>query len=164
MKHWKQPIPTNLKEIFGEDHVSRLIYIELLLRARNENTSIDIGGRITLIKRGQAVCGEQELGAILNRNRKTIKKHLFLLNTLYNKVDITTTSKGRIITIQNYDEVISMDNTKDNTTDNRGTTEGQQIPTNKSDKNAEKKEIYKEKEQYPDVTLIRLKGEEINGS
>jgi hypothetical protein len=129
---WKQPIPTNLNNVFGEDQLCRLIYIELLLRARNTDTPTEIGNMIVFLKRGQAVCGEVELGRLFNRNRKTIKKALNVLNRIYNRTDNTTTTRGTIVTIRNYDEVVKMDNRTDNRTDSRGTAEGQPRDTNKS--------------------------------
>lgn len=120
---WKQPIPTDLDVVFGDNHVSRFIYIECLLHARNESKTISLNGEIVVLERGQCFITVDHLANSLNRNRKTIRTHLNLLTGLYNRMDITRHRFGFVVTIHNYDEIVKLDTRTDIKTDNRGTSE-----------------------------------------
>lgn len=120
--------------MFGDDHLSRLIYQEFLLMACNTEQVKNVNGQIFKLERGQCYYTTEYLSQMLNRNRKTIANAITRLNKVYNRTDNRTTPKGSIITLLNYDEVIKLDNKTDNKTDNRVTTDGQQTDTNKNDK------------------------------
>lgn len=111
---WKQPIPVNLDEIFGEDYISRLIYIEVLLKCTNKPRVVNRNGKITRLQRGQCYFTITELAKRLNRNRKTIRKYLDLCQNLHNAMDIDIDRFGCVISVKNYDSVTSMDNGMDN--------------------------------------------------
>ena len=114
---WKQPIPVDLeKRIFGNDHLSQLMFERLLIRARIEDkTCPDYWKKKIVLKRGQVVCGQEELGEWFGVNRKTIKNHLEKLQNEYGVVDNTYTSKGTIVTIKNFNSLVKMDSTMDST-------------------------------------------------
>ena len=120
---WKQPIPTDLDSVFGRDYVSRHIYIDCLLHARNEPGTVSLNGEVILLQRGQSFITVSNLADSLNRNRKTIRSHIKLLNETYNRMDTTAHRYGFVVTIRNYDEVIKMDSRTDSRTDNQGTPE-----------------------------------------
>lgn len=134
--NWKQPVPTNLESIFGEDHLSRLIYIECLLKATNVERVVNRNGKITTLKRGQCYFTLTELSKRLDRNIKTIKKYIEICKNVHNVMDNDIDRFGAVISIKNYDEIISMDNIADN----ERITSGQRVPINKNEKNEKNKE------------------------
>ena len=135
----KQPIPTNLDQVFGENYLAQDIYIYCLLRARNDENPYEKEYAWTLhtLQKWQWVFGDEELAKRFRCDRKTIRKTLEKLQNVYNKMDIKRTTKGTVYSIVWYDDVVSMDNKMDN----KGTTKGQQkdnsVDTNKNDKNEE---------------------------
>lgn len=132
---WIQPIPTSLREEFGDDHLSRLIYQELLLMACNTSQVKNLNGQIITLERGQCYYTTSYFSKIFNRDRKSITTSIKRLIRTYNRMDNRATPKGSIATLLNYDEIVGLHNRTDNRTDNRWTTDGQQMDTNKSDKN-----------------------------
>lgn len=134
--NWKQPIPTNLDELFGNDYLSQDIYIWVLLHASNKETKVNLNGKIIILKRGQCYSTITKLACRFKRNTKTIKKYIKLLKSLHNVLDYAIYPQGIVFTIKSYDEVIKMDSGLGNDSDNEGTTTTERLPTNKSDKNA----------------------------
>lgn len=151
---WKQPIPTNLEEIFGNDHISRLLYIEILLKCSNKDRPVNRNGKITKISRGQCYFTITSLADRLGRNRKTIRKYLEMLKNVYNVVDNDIDRFGVVVTVNDYDEIVSMDNDLDN----ERTTSGQRVPINKNVKNEknEKKYILEGREVVGVRELVRI--------
>ncbi len=113
---WKTPIPQDLdKKIFGSDYKSLLVFERLLIRASGyDNTTPNYWPNSPVLKRGQAVCGREDLGKWLGLNPKTIKKHLDKLQNEYKLVDNLPTPIGTIVTIKNFDEIVKMDSRVDN--------------------------------------------------
>jgi len=148
---WKQPIQTNLNSIFGDNFLAKHLYIELLLRASNTDKEKEFAGTLHFLKRGQCVCGEEELATEYQVHRQTIRGALGRLQKVYNKINIKPTNKGTIVTILNYDDVVSFQQQNVQQDDNRTTSNVQQKDTNKNVENVEiekiedKKEIVKEK-------------------
>lgn len=132
---WKQPIPTDLRNVFGDDHLSRLIYQEFLLMACNSEQVKNVNGQIFKLERGQCFYTTLDLSKIFRTHRNSVVNSIKRLNSLYNRIDNRTTPKGSIVTILNYDDIVSLDNRIDNKIDNSRTTAGQQSDINKSDKN-----------------------------
>jgi hypothetical protein len=130
--NWKQPIPTDLREVFGENYLAKHIYIELLLRARNSDEEKSFAGRLYFLKKGQCVCGEREIATEFAVNRKTVHTTLLKCQNVYNRIRIRPTTRGTVVTILNYDEVVGMGQQNGQQSNNRVTTEGQQSNTNKS--------------------------------
>src|SRR3989338_8781815 len=139
---WKQPIPSDLRIVFGQDNTARLIYQELLIYATNKDRVINLNGWVINLKRGQSYFTIQDFADFLNRNPKTVDSALKRLTKIYNRVDTHRTAKGCIATIRNYEEIVKMDNKMDNKTENRGITEGYQKDTNKSDKSVKKEKNF----------------------
>ncbi len=133
---WKQPITTNLDQVFGDDYISQDIYIWALLHAASTDRVINLNGKVITIHRGQCYATITNLARRFNRNAKTIKKYLKLLNGLHNVLDNDIYPQGVVLTIKSYDEVIKMDNDLDNDLDNERTTTTERLPTNKNAKNA----------------------------
>ena len=133
--NWKQPIPTNLDELFGKDYLSQDIYIWVLLHATNKATTVNLNGKIISLKRGQCYSTITKLACRFSRNSKTIKKYIKLLNSLHNVLDYVIYPQGIVFTVKSYDEIIKMDSGLVNDSDNERTTTTERLPTNKNDKN-----------------------------
>lgn len=113
---WKQPIPTKLKDVFKNDYFSKFIFIELMLRARNSAEEyIKEGSRrdLIMLQRGQCVCGETEIGTMFGKSRQWGASRLHDLEKRYNLISILKTTKGTVITIQNYDDLVDISSQKD---------------------------------------------------
>ena len=127
---WKVPIPVNIHDDFGDDKVAGTLFLVLLLRARNEPSVSQLSRGYIKLERGQLVCGAEELSHYFKDHnasypsRQTVARVLERLSKIHQKVDIKTTSIGTVVTIKNYDEITKMDN--------KWTTSGQQVDTNKN--------------------------------
>lgn len=133
--NWKQPIPTNLDEKFGTDYLSQDIYIWALLHASNTERAVSLNGKIISLKRGQCYATITHLARRFNKNEKTIKKYLNLLNTLHNALEHDPYPQGIVISVKSYDDVIKMESGLENFLDTEWRTTTERLPTNKSDKN-----------------------------
>jgi len=126
---WKQPIPTNLEEIFGKDYLCQALYKELIYRSANKDGVWSMGETLSEIKRGQVIFGRIQFGRYLgwspSRVERTLKK-------LVQKPDIITVIRRdrdcSVFYINNYEEITKMDITPDI---NRTST-GHQPDTSKS--------------------------------
>lgn len=120
---WKQPIPTNLDEIFGEDWGCNLLYRELIYRAANQDGFFTYKKKTTPIKRGQVVFGREIYALYLQRPKSTIRNWLEKLEKMYKLVDNQTSSNFTVVTIKNYDELTNMDKQMDKQRTSRGQAE-----------------------------------------
>lgn len=108
---WKQPIPTNLKEIFGEDYRCMGLYKELILRACNkDNAQILLGdnSKIVTLNRGQVLYGRVKYGRYLCWDDKTTDRALKKLAEKYKKVTMVRTPEYTIVTLLNYEDIVDM--------------------------------------------------------
>ena len=121
---WKQPIPTDLDSVFGDNKLAKWLYIALLLRARNSNEEKEFAGKLHFLKKGQCVCGEKELATELRASRKTVRSTLVKCQNVYNRIHISPTPRGTVVTILNYDEIVGMGQLDIQPRDNQGTTKG----------------------------------------
>lgn len=109
---WKQPIPTNLESIFGNDKRGMVLYVFLLLNASNTDSKIiDTSGREVDIKRGQSIFGRDRYSEILGCSPKTAERTLskICLNSVLKMTKKATTS-FTVVTFENYDEITTMTN------------------------------------------------------
>jgi len=132
---WKQPIPTDLHLVFGEDYEANLLYRELLYRASNEERIVPIDGFRIHIKRGETLFSRSSFGKFLSWDKHKCARVLQSLQEFYKKVSRRTTGKYTLVQMLNYDEVIKFEQEDDRRQDRR-----QDTP--KSDKidKSEKKE------------------------
>ena len=109
MNGWKQPVE-NLESYFGEDYIALLLWERLLIRAKNseEPRARKFAGKLHFLQKGQTVCGEGELAKIIARSRGGVRAALERLQNLYNKIDISPTPRGTVVTIKNYSDVVQM--------------------------------------------------------
>lgn len=130
---WKQPIPTNLNEIFGEDYRCMVLYKELIYRANNsDNAILALGLKTVRLMRGQVLYGRHKFAKYLCWNDLTTDRALIKLEKLYKLVHNQRTMDYTIVTLLNYDDIISM-NTPLN---NKRTRYEQLMNTSKNDKNS----------------------------
>lgn len=145
---WKQPIPTDLDRIFGNDYQLQLLFRELLYRACNADTmSWQFQGKHVTLKRGQVLFGRHQFSKYLDIHPSKIERIFqrfvkFSDNHPDIQADIQRSSNYTIVTIKNYDEIISMNNQPDNQPDSKRTSIGQAVgqasDTSKSNKSVEK--------------------------
>jgi hypothetical protein len=132
--NWKQPIPTNLEEVFGNDFLSQDIYIWTLLHAQNSNKIISLNGKIIQLERGQCYATLTYLASRFSKDPKTIKSHIILLHSLHNVLDYVIYPQGIVFTIKSYDDVIKLENASESNLDNDRVAIAERLPINKSDK------------------------------
>jgi hypothetical protein len=110
---WKQPIPTNLEVVFGEDYRAIQLYKELIYRACHKDQEIVyLGGneKIVQVHRGQVIFGRIKFGKYLGWSAKTVERTLHKLSKNYQKVTISANHNYSIITIHDYDSITGMSN------------------------------------------------------
>jgi hypothetical protein len=138
--NWKQPIPTNVKDMCGGHPAAATLYILLLLRASNEDgfRTTNTGEQVFL-KRGQCFCGRHELAQSFGLRQQESGRIRRLFKILTNQTTHLITKQksrnGSIITILNYDDVIKMDNQTTHQTTHQRHINDTSTATNKNDKN-----------------------------
>lgn len=111
------------------------IFLELLIRASVTEKTFYWKRQKMHLKPGQCLVGEKELGETFGLSRQTAR---YWLNELFldQAIDIKKTTKGSIVTINNWSKY----QTIDQNINNKKTTKRQQKDTNKNVKNV--KNIY----------------------
>jgi len=107
-----------------------LIYIILLLRTKNKDSFEQLKNGGVMLKRGQCVCGREELAEWLGLKKTQsgkIDRILIFLEKTAKLIDKRRTRNGTIITIRSYDKVIGFSKQTNQQTNYRQTTD-----TNKS--------------------------------
>lgn len=146
----KQPTPTDILENPNLTELDKLVFLYIRPRVRNSDWvySFEQAGKQHKVelKRGQCIVKVASLAELLQRDRKTIHKSLESLSKWYSQTDNKGMPYWCLITRLYYDDLISMDNQKDN----RGTIEGQWKDNggtaNKSDKKEKnEKEVWSPK-------------------
>lgn len=107
MATWKQPIPTDLHLVFGEDHGANLLYRELIYRASNEERIICVGSIRIKIKRGETLFSQSSFAEFLQWNGRKCSRVLEDLCNFYKKVSRRRQGKYTVVELLNYDELIS---------------------------------------------------------
>ena len=106
--NWKQPIPTGLESVFGEDYACNLLYQQLIYRAANQaGFFTTIRGKTIPIERGQTVFGRRQYGKYLGCDDSKCERNLRKLSDLYQKVSLKVSrSNCTIVTLLNYEELV----------------------------------------------------------
>lgn len=133
---WKQPIPTGLEEVFGNDTKGMVLYVFLLLKSANQDGVFrDERGKAIGIKRGQVIFGRNRFSKYVSCSPKTVERILsrLCLNPVL-KMTKQSNKNFTIVTIENYDEITSM--TKQRPSNDQAMT---------TSKSVKKKEKYKKK-------------------
>lgn len=155
---WKQPIPTNLEVIFGEDYRLIQLYKELIYRACNSDTNLTLDGKkFVKLKRGQVIFGRNKYAKYLDWSPKTVERTLKKLDQYTNNsqmffgndpkpsklVTKQTTKNYTLVTVINYDSVVAFDQANDQAVAKQWPSSDQAVTTSKSDKSdkSDKKQI-----------------------
>lgn len=107
MASWKQPIPTDLHLVFGDDHGANLLYRELIYRASNEERIICVGSIRIKIKRGETLFSQSSFADFLQWNGRKCSRVLEDLCDFYKKVSRRRQGKYTVVELLNYDELIN---------------------------------------------------------
>ncbi|MBI3887583.1 hypothetical protein HY310_00765 [Candidatus Microgenomates bacterium] len=137
---WKQPIPTNLKDLTKGNLFAATVFAELIRRGANSDTEIILEGNWLNVSRGQCICGRFELAKCfgLKENESgRIQRILNKLEKTYKLIDKRKSLNCTIVTIKNYDELICFDQSNKSDATNRRPIDNQSTDTNKSVKNEE---------------------------
>jgi len=171
--YWKQPITTECLEM---DTVTRLVFFEILIHARNEDMKYPMeiihgNKRMSIcLKRGESIFKSSELKKIgisrasIERSIRILSGELHSINGVNGnqdeKNDIQSAFKmtfirkpfGFIVSIQNYDELIKMTfNNLENTHSSDIQSAFNQHTNNKSVKNVENEKSKKIKEEADEI-------------
>lgn len=132
---WRQPIPVGLESIFGTDHRANLLYRELLYRACNQDTVMTLDGKKHVkILRGQVLFGRNKFAQYICSSSATVDRTLIKLEKVYNQVSNQRTHDYTLVTINNYDEVVRLEQPSEQPVSNQRATSEQPVSTSKIDK------------------------------
>lgn len=123
----------------GENPLTVALWIRLLSEASYENKEVFWDTQSIQVKRGQIITSIDKLSKWLGVSRRTTKRILDALQ-MVQQINIKTTNKYTVISIQNYDKYQILPNKRTS----NGTTNAQQTPTTKEYK--EVKEYNKEED------------------
>jgi hypothetical protein len=134
--NWKQPIPTKVE---GLNPFETLVFQAILLRCSNSKTQVKVADDNTYIEleRGQCIIGRFEFAKQFGFSKSEslrvyrIVKKLEKVNNLLNNQKSKNCS---ILTVLNYDDWVSFEQSNEQTVNNQRTNREQTVNTNKSDK------------------------------
>jgi len=108
------------------------LWMYLLLRANHSDAKTMIGNKVIELKRGQFLTGRKKLSEALDIPESTLERLLEVLES-EQQIGQQKLTKYRLISITNYELYQS----SEQQTDNKRTASGQQVDTDKNDKNKE---------------------------
>lgn len=106
------------------------LWMYLLIRANHSQAKTMIGNEVIVLKRGQFLTGRKSLSEALDIPESTLERLLKVLESEH-QIEQQKKTKYRLISITNY-ELYQGDGQQ---VDNKRTTSGQQVDTDKNDKN-----------------------------
>lgn len=145
--YWKQPISTEIFERDEFDSFDRGVWFEIIGRCRNEDGAIKPfwhgNKKIRLVlKKGQMLFRVSQYAKEQQVDRKRVRKSIDLLSKWYHEMDSEAKPYGLIVSLKNYDDLIKMDNEKDNERTMKGQRKNnERTNNNKSDKNDKNEKI-----------------------
>jgi len=116
------------------------VWCYCLLRANYKERKILFDGEEIFLSSGQFITGRLQGANDCNMNPSTFRNQLKKLEGL-TMLDINSDNKKSIITIINWSSYQDGNNKMDNSLDNKRTTKGQQMDTDKNSRTVEQKEI-----------------------
>lgn len=136
---WKQPIPTDLYEIFGDDYAAMNLYIHALLHARNEDmqTPLFFNSKPYLLKKGQFLYGRNQYARYIGLSPSGTDRALMRLQKVYSKVTCERSKNYSIGTVLEYNSEIKMNKQMDKQRTSREQAENtnKSVESVESDKN-----------------------------
>ena len=111
---WKQPIPTDVDEVFGTDYLCAELYVFLLLKSANKDGFFtdEKTKRTFEIKKGQVVFGSNRWAEIMRTSPATIYRALQKLEKTYQKVNNSAHQGFTVVSIKNYEEITGLNNSR----------------------------------------------------
>jgi len=150
---WKQPIPTNIEADFGEDSIAFTLYIMLLYKACNKDTVVNFGGnKLIELKRGQTIFGRNKWKNYFGISPSGIEKILKRLEKVTCKVTCERSKNCTVVTIKNYDELVSMSQAESQVSNMSVTSEWHVSNTSKSVKSD--KSVKNDRKKIEDISEI----------
>lgn len=150
--------------IVNKDNDYFKVWIYLLLNATHKNMKVLFGNTAIELKPGQLVTGRERLAKECNISESKIER---IIKTLKNEQQIKqqTNSKGRLITILNWEEYQENEQQIEQQVNNNRTISEQQVNTNNNVKNVNNvrnniKEKINKKEKYGEFENVLLTDEE----
>lgn len=110
------------------------LWVHILLKANHKQSEFMWNDKIIIIKEGQFITGRKQLSEETGLAQSTIEKILKIFEKEH-QIEQQKTNKFRLITVINWKEYQGNGHQKEQQTDNRRTTDGQQMDTNKNDNN-----------------------------
>lgn len=110
------------------------VWIWCLLKASHKECTQLVGRQTINLKEGQFVFGRKKASEELKMKESTVRDYILLLKNLRN-IDIQSDNKFSVVTVLNWELYQIDDKKSDSKSDNKSTTNQQQINTNKNVKN-----------------------------
>lgn len=110
------------------------VWIWCLLKATHKECTQLVGRQTVNLKEGQFVFGRKKASEELKMKESTVRDYMLLLKNLRN-IDIRPDNKFSVVTVLNWELYQIKDEKSDSKSDNKSTTNQQQINTNKNIKN-----------------------------
>lgn len=131
---WKQPIPTGLESVFGDDYASMLLYKELIYRAANSDGYFtDKRGKTVAVKRGQTVYGRNQFCKYLATNPSQFwDRKLEKLEKTYKLVNKQASNNFTLVDLINYNELVRFEQANEQAVNKQRTSNEQAMNTSKS--------------------------------
>lgn len=110
------------------------VWIFLLLEATHKEQKRDFGGKIIILKPGQLITGRPAISKQTKVQASKVERILKRLKS-EQQIEQQTSTKGRLITILNWNEYQNSEQENEQQVNNNRTTSEQQVNTNKNVKN-----------------------------
>lgn len=120
---WRQPVPTDILNDKSYDELDFALLCIILGRTMREDqppVTYYQGNRKTtvVLGKGQTLLRVDHLSKVFSIDRKTLRKRVEKLKKWYSNMDIKPTPQGLIISVLEYDLLVSMDNRLDSSNRN----------------------------------------------
>lgn len=155
---WKQPIPVGLDAEFNNDYAAVAMYMMLIYRASNDTRIIRIPyttrESTVTIQRGQCLFSRRQFALYLGWSEKKCERVLKDLINFYQKVTSERTNNMTLVTLLNYESIISFDHRREDegkTKGNRREVDDTNLRVIKSDKS-----VKSEKKIHTKTTKVSL--------
>lgn len=112
------------------------VFAYCLMKASHKDHTQLVGRRVVELEKGQFVFGRKRASEELRLKESTVRDYIKLLENL-GTIVVKSDNKFSVITVVNWAIYQSMEENSDSKNDNKSTTNGQQINTNKNVKNGD---------------------------
>jgi hypothetical protein len=142
---WKQPIDVSILNEFKGFEAEGMLYILLIIKACNKQTWINYRGKPALLERGQVIFGRNEYSLWIGTSPSTAERKLKNLEKRTSKITSKPNENYTIVTINNYDELVSFEQANEQAVNKQRTSGEQAVNTSKIIKNIYSVENVKKK-------------------